>query len=205
MPMLRKRADLRRSRFGILMVVFACLAVSCRSEGGSATKTSTRASFNPHGVVLSEGDDASSPSGKARKSGQKVPKESPPAMFSPNPDGTYDIPESVDVTVPEWVSWEGETCAPPQRGSSCMVPFWGRVYSEQENGRVMLLAFENGSTTPAAAQPIPAAKGQVTRVDHWLPYVIGPQTEYVTFKAVLESADGKVVAEGRPYIVPIKY
>lgn len=202
---------MRKTQVGLLMVLLAVVvSVYLTNDWDSVDKAgsptaSAEASFNPHGVVLGEGDQASGRSDGSRETSKETSDEGPRAMFSPNSDGTYDIPESVDVTVPEWVSWEGPTCAPPQRGSSCSVPFWGRVFSKQENGRILLLAFENGSNTAAAAHPIPATKDAITRVDHWLPYVIGPKTEYITFKAVLESAGGKVVAEGRPYIVSIKY
>lgn len=179
-----------------VLLSFTACGFGSRLQAG--VSTSPTPSINPHGITLGEGMDSSAESnsetGETENSGRPtIPKKA---------DGTYDVPNFVDVWNPEFVSWEGETCAPPRRGSDCKVPFYGKVWSNEDDVTILLLAFENGSVEPAAELTIPAGQG-LTRIDHWLPYRIGPETEVVAFKTVLRSKAGVPLAESKPYYVPI--
>lgn len=124
------------------------------------------------------------------------------------PPGVADF---VKASVPDDLEW-GPRCASHVPGASCLVPFEGVVglYSS-DSGIVLLLAYENGASTPATSRPLEVSEG-VTRlcVDPGcpfggasLPYVPGRNAQQVSFYAELRDAGGRVLARSFPSIYPI--
>lgn len=121
------------------------------------------------------------------------------------------VADFVKASVPDDIEW-GPRCASHEPGASCLVPFEGVVglYSG-DSGIVLLLAYENGASTPATSRPLEASEG-VTRLcvdpgcpfgGAYLPYVPGRNAQQVSFYAELRDAGGRVLARSFPSIYPI--
>lgn len=171
---------------GVVFLLLACLAGACAN---TAAPTASSAGSNPNPASPASTSQASSnPAGGSGNAGASSAGSGASARPSASPSWTPD-----DVVGMRVNRLEGWRCY-QRPGDSCQVPIVGTYFMVASNaGSITIVAFENGSKTPAVQGPPIPVIGGGNQFNVTLYYKIGANARSVSFQAWLKDDRGVIL------------